>query len=562
MLRDHVAMKRMFLLPLLCWACLAQATPPTVVVDDVRVHAGDDPAWSAPGFDDAAWTAQKAYRVDPQHRILWMRARVDAPAGADTVPLAVRVTMAGSWELYWNGTLLGRNGVPAATAAQEQPGRIKAEVYIPPGFVRERGNVLALRVSTHHLGLRLRAPVQRITFGEYSGTPGGRPGSGALALLAGGPLLLGGLYFAAMFLLDRRDHASLLLSLLAFAVLGQLLVESLRVFTAYPYPMHVPRLVAILCFAASSALLLIAYVAGQWAPRLRRPALLTALVALVAIGLLVGGFDGKTTLSLLAGLAIAFAVALVGACQRAEGARSVALVLTAVIGVLLLTIVIFIDLSYYLVATALLLFLFLRQAAVLRAAQLRSAQLEIELLKRQIQPHFLMNTLTALSEWIESSPRTGVKMIDALAAELRAVAAMSSAQLVPMRLELELCRSHLAVMGFQGNRTYRLVDDGVDPDGMVPPAIFHTLLENSLTHNRHADGAVFTLEERIDASMRIYTLRSPLGTEVQVGNGSGIGIGHAYVRARLRSAFAWRWRFDSRAVDGQWQDIVAVPCAS
>lgn len=554
-------MRFMIALILLCLACGAGAETPKFV-DEVRVHEGDDPVWAASDFDDGAWPEKFAFRVDPQGRILWMRARVDAPANVDVakVPLAIRVTMAGSWELYWNGMLLGRNGVPGATAAEERPGRIRAEVYIPPQLIRAQNNVLALRVSANHSWLRLSAPIQLITFGEYGVAVEDTPGGSALALLAGGPLLLGALYFASMFLLDRRDRASLLLSLLALAVLGQLLAESVRTFTAYPYPLHALRLVAILGFAGGSSLLLVAYVTRQLAPQLLRAALLLSLAVLILISATVAGFDGKTTLTLFAGLTIALFAALVGARQGAAGARFTALALAGVIGVLLLYIASFIDLSYYVVATALLLFLFVRQAALLRATQFRAIRLELELLKRKIQPHFLMNTLTALSEWIESSPPTGVRMIEALAAEFRAVAAMSDATLIPMRQELDLCRHHLEVMGFCSNQTYELRDDGVNHQGMVPPAIFHTLLENALTHNRYPAGAIFTLSERTENTERIYTLRSPSVGEVPAASSGGTG--HAYVRARLRAAFGERWRFESLAVDGEWRDVVAVRCAS
>jgi LytS/YehU family sensor histidine kinase len=281
---------------------------------------------------------------------------------------------------------------------------------------------------------------------------------------------------------------------------------------------------------------------------------------LIVIVSMVPGFDGKTTMTLFAGLIAALITALAGVRAGAAGARFTALALAAVIGVLLLDIASFIDLSYYIAATALLLSLFVRQAALLRATQLRALRLELELLKRKIQPHFLMNTLTALSEWIESSPPTGVRMIEALAAEFRAIAAMSDATLIPVRQELDLCRHHLEVMGFCGNQRYELREDGVNQDHRVPPAIFHTLLENALTHNRYTAGATFTLSERADKSERIYTLRSPRAGEVRA-TGSG-GTGHAYVRARLRAVFGERWRFESRAVDGAWQDVVAVPCES
>ena len=68
--------------------------------------------------------------------------------------------------------------------------------------------------------------------------------------------------------------------------------------------------------------------------------------------------------------------------------------------------------SYYYASMALLAgTLFVLQAnAINRAERLRaeeklkSSRLELELLKRQIQPHFIMNTLTALSEWILTNP--------------------------------------------------------------------------------------------------------------------------------------------------------------
>src|SRR5205085_2260579 len=53
-------------------------------------------------------------------------------------------------------------------------------------------------------------------------------------------------------------------------------------------------------------------------------------------------------------------------------------------------------------------------ALEVRREQHQKARLELEMLRRHLQPHFLMNTLTALSEWIEEDPKTAVKMIESL----------------------------------------------------------------------------------------------------------------------------------------------------
>ena len=75
--------------------------------------------------------------------------------------------------------------------------------------------------------------------------------------------------------------------------------------------------------------------------------------------------------------------------------------------------------------------------------------------------HF-MNTLTALSEWIEQEPATAVRMIESLADELRVLAAVSTRRLVPAAEELHLCRTHLENMGLRRDITYALETDGVD----------------------------------------------------------------------------------------------------
>lgn len=87
---------------------------------------------------------------------------------------------------------------------------------------------------------------------------------------------------------------------------------------------------------------------------------------------------------------------------------------------------IFLDRTFYLSVSLLALVLFFDQVRAMRRARdaeeqatRRAAVLELELLRRRIAPHFLMNTLNALMEWVRSDPKTGVKMIEALAEEFR-----------------------------------------------------------------------------------------------------------------------------------------------
>ena len=108
------------------------------------------------------------------------------------------------------------------------------------------------------------------------------------------------------------------------------------------------------------------------------------------------------------------------------------------IGLLLFNRRTFIEGDLYVALDILMLFLFASHVIQVRqvrrereAAQLKSARLEVELLRRQIQPHFLMNTLTALAEWVEQEPRVASKMIQALSEEFRVLCDISMCAIRP-----------------------------------------------------------------------------------------------------------------------------------
>jgi hypothetical protein len=530
----------------------------------VKVRGGDDPAWSAPAFDDSGWQEMHWSAIDPQQRLLWVRVHVSLPAiDLAAGPTNLNVSALASYEAYWNGARIAHNGMPAADKQHETPGLIDTQFQIPPQLLRPGDNVLALRMSSFHARRMLAMPMQ------YLALERGRDVHLFLVLsrlpvvAASGALLLGMLYFGAMYVSDRRDRGSALLSLLSLSVLGQLGAEMARLF-GFEYPWQILRLEAILGFAALSGILLVLYVLQRFA-RLRRGPVITILLGVMIPGIaLTPGFDGKTAVATLVPMLFALVAAGTGVAARVPGARGVGVAIVLVLGSFALAPARFLDETYYLAATAFLLFLFAQQVMALRraqtgreAAQLHSVRLELELLKRQIHPHFLMNTLTALSELIESDPKAGVAMIEALGDEMRALALASGESTISMAAELELCRAHLKVMGFRKEQAFTLVASNVNLEARVPPGVFHTLIENAFSHNDLSNGAEFVLEEAAGADgRRVYRLRSPLTV---ASAGTEDGQGHAYVRARLREAFGDRGRFAAHAAGLEWLAVIEMP---
>jgi LytS/YehU family sensor histidine kinase len=127
--------------------------------------------------------------------------------------------------------------------------------------------------------------------------------------------------------------------------------------------------------------------------------------------------------------------------------------------------------------------------------------------------------------------------------------------------ELGLCTAHSQIMSRRKGRDYRLVASGVDPRAAIPPAVFHTLVENAVTH-----GAVLpaTVELRLTGArhgdrMR-YVFEAPLGGPPDVPRVEGAGT--RYIRARLHESFGTQWTFAAGAVDGVWRTEIEIPSSS
>ncbi|MEL7426384.1 MAG: histidine kinase [Bacteroidota bacterium] len=201
--------------------------------------------------------------------------------------------------------------------------------------------------------------------------------------------------------------------------------------------------------------------------------------------------------------------------------------------------------------------LFLRQR---RQALLRTATLENQLLKRSLQPHFLFNSLMSLQEWIETNPTEAAQFVQVLADEFRALCNMSGRTLIPMEEELAMCRSHLAIMGFRREAKFQLLTDSISGQEQIPPAVFHTLIENGLTHG-FADRkeGTFCLRKTIVEGITHYELSNDGNSTTSSADKAHNGTGLRYVRARLEEAFPGRWELHAGPTTEGWCIHLSVP---
>ncbi len=175
------------------------------------------------------------------------------------------------------------------------------------------------------------------------------------------------------------------------------------------------------------------------------------------------------------------------------------------------------------------------------------AQAELNVLRSQLNPHFLFNTLHAVSALVERDPRGVRRMIARLSELLRSTLDGTHEQKTSLGKELETLTRYVEIMEirYQGRLTVTTSADGDIRDALVPSLILQPIVENAMKHG--VDGT--TGEARIDirvtreGSNLVLAVRDngPGPSAGTPSAGSGVGLGNT--RARLQQLYGTNQNF-------------------
>lgn len=197
--------------------------------------------------------------------------------------------------------------------------------------------------------------------------------------------------------------------------------------------------------------------------------------------------------------------------------------------------------------------------------ELSKAQLTA--LRRQIEPHFLFNTLNAIAGLVrESRNEAAVDMIAGLSDFLRWTIKESSAHQVSLGEEMEFLRKYLDIQKVRfADRLQLTVDVPAELlVAQVPSLILQPIVENAIKHGiarRAQGGEVQIRAQRMNGSLRLIVANDgpplPSNWEQQ----SGIGISN--MRRRLRSLYGPEFTFDvTDRIPGGVEVSISVPFSS
>jgi hypothetical protein len=531
-----------------------------------KYRIGDNPAWSKFDVSPSNWKAFDRDVLIEQQGVYWLRLEGNFNVNEGVLrPAFIHYRSLASFELYFDGQLLHKNGVVGATKNEEVPGYKHGQLILPRDLITSGPHVIALKISSHHW--HKRGPLYRshnvlidLWINEHSELFSERlDRQFAVGFMAVNVFLA--CYYAILFIGNRRQVTHLCFSLLSVGMFLIGTFDNLHWIIDMPYHWDYPKF-PLFAFSiiATSILLPLAFML-QFKTQHRRFWILGLLIYFGFCLTLVdkqhvGGW----------GIVGSFVCAILITSIAIFHKQSYAWL--SLIGLILCPLGLLIENNYFYLSFSILSLLMLtgltlqdrKQREKHHEIRLQASQFEAELLRKNIQPHFLMNSLTTILEWVEVQPEKAGQFIELLAEEFRLFNQISSENLISMDKEVTLCRLHLEVMGFRMQKVFKLDLENVNPDTLVPPAIFHTLVENGISHNSYdKQENHFTLKEKHEGDELIYEFLTPCNDiSSENRNNVGTGVGTQYIESRLEQAFSGHWQLKASKVDNMWSTKIHI----
>jgi two-component system LytT family sensor kinase len=193
----------------------------------------------------------------------------------------------------------------------------------------------------------------------------------------------------------------------------------------------------------------------------------------------------------------------------------------------------------------------------LELQQLRLNEARLAALSRQINPHFLFNTLNSVTSLIRLDPNQARQVVLKLSKILRRLLRQQE-NLTPLREELSFIDDYLAIEIVRFGDKLRFVKD-TDPatlDLLVPSMLLQPLVENSIRHglSSKVDGGTVRVRSRLMANrLQIIVEDDGVGIpEAKLATLFEQGIGVSNVNERLKVLFGEEYKMwiDSRLGEG------------
>lgn len=199
----------------------------------------------------------------------------------------------------------------------------------------------------------------------------------------------------------------------------------------------------------------------------------------------------------------------------------------------------------------------------LAAARVVQLETELHLLRLQLNPHFLCNSLNAISSLILTN-RIGEanQMVEGLSGFLHATMDIDTG-MVPLADELETVERYLELEGARFGERLRVTMSAA-PDTLghaVPSFLLQPLVENAIKHGVEASagGATIDISARREGGTLLLAVENRGAGVRDASPRPGHGIGQANTRARLEMLYGTEARLEGAPMEDGYRAAIRLP---
>jgi hypothetical protein len=207
---------------------------------------------------------------------------------------------------------------------------------------------------------------------------------------------------------------------------------------------------------------------------------------------------------------------------------------------------------------------YLHESKALQASQQKSLA-ELELLKAQIHPHFLFNTLNNLFAHTLRHSDYAPQIVVKLSALLRFMIYQSREEFIPLADEIQLLKNYIDLekLRYGKELDFSLIITGNPGEKWIRPLLLLPLLENSFKHgmSQQLDEKWIKLDIQIKEDSLLFNLsnsKSPGSTIPKVNRKLG-GIGLENVRRRLELLYTEDYSLNIKNEENQYRVVLDLP---
>lgn len=177
-----------------------------------------------------------------------------------------------------------------------------------------------------------------------------------------------------------------------------------------------------------------------------------------------------------------------------------------------------------------------QQQVVVENQQLQAENIlnQYEVLKNQLNPHMLFNSLNTLRSLVRENQERAQEYIQELSHVLRYTLQGNESQSVRLREEMEFVSAYIFLlkMRYEENLTFDIHIDKALEECYLPPMAVQVLIENAVKHNEISNRRPLTIRVATDAICGL-SVSNPLQPKLTTTAGTGIGLANLAKRYQL-----------------------------